>query len=55
MYSVCTFLKVVSYCDLSVLSRSVMGFQQQKVLMGWVGGVSSMQVYFGFLESLTHT
>ena len=28
---------------------SVIGFQK-KVWMGWVGGVSSIQVYFGFLE-----
>ena len=43
-----TSLTVVSYYDLSVLSMSVMGFQ--KSLDGWVGGVSSIQVYFGFLE-----
>ena len=51
MYSVCTLLKVVSYYDLCVLSMSVMGFQK-KVWMGggWVGGVSSIQVYFGFWE-----
>ena len=36
MYSV-TFLKVVGYYELSVLSMSVMGFQQNK--FGWrVGG-----------------
>ena len=45
-----TLLKVVSYYYLSVLSMSVMGFQK-KVWMGWVGGVSSIQVYFGFFES----
>ena len=44
-------LKVVSYYDLSVLSMSVMGFQK-KVWMGWVGVVSSIQFYFGFLESV---
>ena len=43
-----TLLKTVSYYDWSVLSMSVMGFQ--KVWMGWVGGVGSIQVYFGFLE-----
>ena len=44
-----TLLKVVSYYNLSVLSISVMGFQQKK--FGWgMGGVSSIQVYFGFLE-----
>ena len=42
-----TLLKVVSYYDLSVLSKSVMGFQTKKFL--WVGGVSSIQCYFGFL------
>ena len=44
-----TLLKVVSYYDLSVLSMSLMGFQK-KNLDG--GGVSSIQVYFGFLELL---
>ena len=29
-----TFLKVVGYYDLSVLSMSVMGFQKKKVSMG---------------------
>ena len=33
---VCTLLKVVSYYDLSILSRSVMGFQ--KNWMGWLVG-----------------
>ena len=41
-----TLLKVVSYYDLSVLSMSVMGFQKQKIWMGWVGGVTSIQVDF---------
>ena len=40
MYSVCIYIeKVVSYCDLSVLSMSVVGFQI-KIWMGvggWVG------------------
>ena len=49
--SVNTLLNVVGYYDLSVLSMSVMGFQKNKSLDGgWVGGVSSIQVYFGFLE-----
>ena len=40
-------LKVVGYYDLSVLSMSVMGFQKKKSLDGgWVGGVSSIQVFF---------
>ena len=46
-----TLLKVVGYYDLSVLSMSVMGFQNKKSLYGgWVGGVSSIQVYFGCLN-----
>ena len=47
--SVYTLLKVVGYYDLSVLSMSVMGFQTKK-FGWWVGGVSSIQVYFGFFE-----
>ena len=43
-------LKVVAYYDLSVLSRSVMGFQKKKFGWGWVGGVTSIQFCFGFLE-----
>ena len=51
MYSACiyTLLKVVSYYDLSVLSMTVTGLKK-KFGWGWVGGVSSIQVYFGFLE-----
>ena len=55
MYSVCiyTLLKDVSYYDLSVLSISVMGFQKKVWMVGGgVGGLSSIQVYFGFLEFL---
>ena len=40
-------LNVVSYYDLSVLSVSVMAFQKNWM---WVVGVSSIQVYFGYLE-----
>ena len=49
MYSVCIYalLKVFSYYDLSVLPMSVVGFQKKN---WWAGGVSSIQVYFGFLE-----
>ena len=47
--SVHALLKVVGYYDLSVLPISVMGFQK-KSLGGWVGGVSSIQICFGFLE-----
>ena len=39
-----------SYYDLSVLSMSVMGFPKKSLDGGWVGGVSSIQVYFGFFE-----
>ena len=51
--SVYTLLKVVGYYDLSVLSMSVMGLKKKKFLWGvggWVGGVSSIQFLFGFLE-----
>ena len=44
----CTLLKVVSYYDLSVLSMLVMGFQKKD----WMDGVSSIRVYFGFLENV---
>ena len=43
-----TLLKVVDYYDLSVLSMSVMGFQKS-LDGGWVGGVSSIQVFFWIL------
>ena len=43
-------LNVVGYYDFSVLSMSVMGFQKKSLDGGWVGGVSSIQVFFGFLE-----
>ena len=49
--SVFTLLTVIGYYDLSVLSMAVMGFQK-KFGWGWVGGESSIQVYFGFLESV---
>ena len=56
MYSVCIYVvKVVkSQCDLSVLAVSLMGFQKKKKkknwIGGWVGGLSSIQFFFGFLE-----
>ena len=50
MYSVCTLLKVISYYDLSVLSMLMMGFQKKSMDGGWLGGVSSIQVNFGFVE-----
>ena len=43
----CTLLKVVSYYDLSILSMSVMGFQE-KLNRDWMDGVSFIQFYFGF-------
>ena len=42
----CTLLKVVGYYDLSVLSMSVIGFQNKTLDGGWVGGVISIQVFF---------
>ena len=45
-----TLLKVDSYYDFSVLSMSVMTFQKKNLDGGWVSGVSSIQVYFGFFE-----
>ena len=46
-----TLLKVVRYYDLSVLSMSVMGFQQNKTF-GWgVGGWGELYPFFGgFLD-----
>ena len=44
--SVHTLLKVVGYYDLSVLSMSVMGLKKKSLDGAWVGGVSSIQVYF---------
>ena len=41
-------IQVVGYYYLSGLSMSVMGFQtNKKVWLGCVGGVSSIQLYFG--------
>ena len=62
MYSVCIYivLKVVSYYDLSVVSMSVMGFQKKSLDGGWVGGVSSIQVFldlgnfFNFAKPLSY-
>ena len=48
--SVHTLLKVVGYYDLSVLSMSVMGFQKKSLDGGWLGGVSSIQVFLGFFN-----
>ena len=44
-------LKLVRHYDFTVLSISMMGFQKQS-LDGWVGGVSSIQFFFGFFLTL---
>ena len=44
--SVYTLLKIVGYYDLSVMSMSVIGLKKK---FGWVGGVSSIQVFLEFL------
>ena len=46
------FIYIVGYFNLSVLSMTVMGFQNRSLDGGWVGGVSSIQFYFGFFEFL---
>ena len=43
MYSVCIY-------DLSVLAVSRMGFKKKKNLDRGVGGLSSIQFFFGLLE-----
>ena len=49
--SVYTLLKVVSYYDLSACSVHISdGFPKKSLDGGWVCGVSSIQVRFGFLE-----
>ena len=47
--SVYALLEVVGYYDLSVLSMSVMGFKKKSLDGGWLGGVSSIQTFFGFV------
>ena len=47
VYCLYTLLKVVSYSGLSVLSMSMMSFQNK---VGWF--VSSIHVYFGFVLTL---
>ena len=47
VYTLC-ILSVVSYYDLSVLSKSVMVSKKKKFGWGWVGGVSSIQVFLDF-------
>ena len=58
VYSVvfCLFLYIAKSCWLLWFECSVHvsdGFPKQKVLMGWVGVLSSIQVYFGFLDFWT--
>ena len=48
--SVYTLLKVVGFSDLRVLSMSVMVSKKKSLVVGWVGGLSSIQFCFGFLE-----
>ena len=51
VFRVSTWLNVVGYYDLSVVSMSVMGFQKKFGWGGWVGGVSRIQVFVvGFVE-----
>ena len=49
MCILCTLLKVVGYYDLSVLSMSVLGFQN-KMYMGVGGWGELYPIFFGFLE-----
>ena len=46
----CLYTKGVSYYDLSVLSMSVVSNKIKSFDGRWVGGVSSIQVCFGFFE-----
>ena len=50
LYIGSTFITAVIYYDVSVLSMSVMGFQKN-IWIG-VGGVSSIQVFFGFWKKM---
>ena len=52
--SVYTLLKVVGYYDLSVLSMSVMGFQQKKVWMA-VGGWGELYPIFFWIFGIILT
>ena len=45
-----TFLKVVIYYDLSVLSMSVMGFQKNVCIERWVGGGALSSFILDFLN-----
>ena len=51
MYSVSTLLKIVGYYDLSVHDSD--GFPKKKFGLGWVGGVSSIQFFWGIFFNLT--
>ena len=50
--SVYTLLKMVGYYDFECSVHVSDGFPKNKHLMGvrWVGGLSSIQFFFGFLE-----
>ena len=53
MYSICIYVikSCKNHCDLSVLAVSLMSFKKKKIWIGgWVGGLSSIQFFFGFLE-----
>ena len=52
--SVHTLLKVVVYCDFTVLSMSVMGFQKNKLWMGggWSELLPSFFDFFNFAKPL---
>ena len=45
-----TLLKVVNYYDFEYFVFECLGFQKTSLHGGWVGGVSSIQVFFGLLE-----
>ena len=45
-----TLLKVVNYYDFEYFVFECLGFQKTSLDGGWVGGVSSIQVFFGLLE-----
>ena len=45
-----TLLKVVNYYDFEYFVFECLGFQKTSLDGGWVGGVSSIHVFFGLLE-----
>ena len=49
-----TLLKVLGYCDLSVLSMSVMGFQNKKFGVGGLSSKNNNKIeFFNFAKPLT--